>query len=85
MVLCISIVIQKNNLDKIKDSKNFGLMIDKSTNVNVTGHVVVFAIFVHDGLHVSIFNLLEIANGRKDAEKKISKVVEIYEEMGFGS
>ena len=55
MVFCISNVIQKKNLDGIRDSKFFGLMIDESTDVSVTGHVVIFATFVEDGLPISIF------------------------------
>ena len=30
-------------------------MIDESTNVSITGHIVVFACFVEEGLLVAIF------------------------------
>ena len=84
MVFCISNVIQKKNLDRIRDSKFFGLMIDESTDVSVTGHVVVFATFVEDGLPVSIFlGLLEIANGRKDAEEIFQKLLKYVKEWGL--
>ena len=49
-------------------------MIDKSTDVNVTGHIIVFATFIEGGLSVCIFlGLLEIANGKKDVEKNFQK------------
>jgi len=48
MVFYISNVIQKKNLDRIRDSKFFGLMIDESTDTSMIGHVVVFATFVED-------------------------------------
>ena len=44
-------------MDRIRDSIFFGLMIDESTDVSVTGLIVVFATFVEDGLHVSIFRV----------------------------
>ena len=47
MIYCISIVIHKKNLDRIRDSKFFGLMIDESTDISSTGHVVVFGTFVY--------------------------------------
>jgi len=54
-MFCISNVIQNFFLDRIGDSNFFGLMIDESIDVSVTGHVVVFATFVDDGMFVSIF------------------------------
>ena len=55
MIYSISIVIQKKNLDRIRDSKFFGLMIDESTDISSTGHVVVFGTFVEEGLPISDF------------------------------
>ena len=68
MIYYISIVFHKKNLDGIKDSKFFGLMIDESTDINSIGHVVVFGTFVEDSLPISAFlNLFEVPNGKKDA------------------
>ena len=76
MLFFIPNVIQKKNLDRIRDSNFFGLMIDESTDVSVTGHVVVFATFVEDGLSVSIFmGLFEIANDKKNAEEIFQKLL----------
>ena len=45
-------------------------MIDESTDVSVTGHIVIFATFVDDGLLVSNFlGLLEFINGQKNVEE----------------
>lgn len=45
-------------------------MIDESTDVSVTGHIVIFATFVDDGLLVSNFlGLLEFTNGQKNVEE----------------
>ena len=54
MVFCISTVIQKKNLDRVRNSIFFGLMIDESTDVSVIGHVVVFATFVEEGLLLAV-------------------------------
>ena len=81
MVFCISNVIQKRKLDNIKDSKLFDLTIDESTDVSVTGHVVVFATFVEEGLPVSVFlGLLENSNGKKDAQKIFLKLLNCVKE-----
>ena len=56
------------NLDRIRDSKFFGLMIDESTDISSTGHVVVFGIFVKEDLPISVFlGLFEVPNNKKDA------------------
>ena len=34
MIYCISTIIHKKNLDRIRDSKFFGLMIDESTDIS---------------------------------------------------
>ena len=46
MIYCISTIIHKKILNKIRDSKYFGLMIDESTDINSIGYVVVFVTFV---------------------------------------
>ena len=47
--------MQKKILDRVRNSKFYGIMIDESTNVSVTSHIVVFACFVEEGLHVVVF------------------------------
>jgi len=43
-------------------------MVDESTNISVTGHLVVFATIMEEGLPVTVFlGLLEIEGGNKDA------------------
>ena len=50
------------------DSKFFGLMIDESTDISSTGYVVVFGIFVEEGLPISVFlSLFEVPNRKMDA------------------
>ena len=55
MIYYISIVIHKKNLDRIRKSKFFGLMIDESTNISSISHVVVFGTFVEEDLPISVF------------------------------
>ena len=55
MLFYISKVVQKKILDRIRNSKFYGIMIDESTDVSVTGHIVVFACFVEEGLPVAVF------------------------------
>ena len=42
-------------LDRIQNSIFFGIMIDESTNISVTGHLVVFASFVEEDFVLCIF------------------------------
>ena len=46
MLFCISNELDQNNLNRIRDSKLFGLMTDESTNVSAIENVVVFETFV---------------------------------------
>ena len=67
MIYCISTVVHKRNLDKIRDFKFFGLMIDESNDISSIGHVVVFGTFVEKGLTISVFlNLFKVPNLKKD-------------------
>jgi hypothetical protein len=67
MILCISSIMQKSILNRVRDAKFFGIMIDESTDVSVTGHLVVFATFVEDGEVACVFlGLLGIKDGKKD-------------------
>lgn len=42
----ISSVVQKKVLNRVRDSRFFGIMINESTYIYVTGHLVLFASFV---------------------------------------
>ena len=55
MLFCISRIVQKKFLDRVRNSKFYGIMIDESIDVSVTGHIVVFACFVEEELPVAIF------------------------------
>ena len=55
MIYCISTVVHKKKLDRIRDSKFFGLMIDESKDISSTSRVVVFGTFVEEGLPISVF------------------------------
>ena len=58
----------KKMLDRVRDSRFFGIMIDESTDISVTCHLVVFASFVEEGLALCVFlGLLHIEEGKKDA------------------
>jgi len=49
------------------NSAFYGVMIDESTKMSITGHLVVFASIVEEGLPVTLFlGLLEIEEGKKD-------------------
>ena len=63
MVFCISNVIQKYILEKIRIFKFFYLIIDEFTDISSTNHVVVFDIFVEEDFLVSVFlDLFEVSN-----------------------
>jgi Domain of unknown function (DUF4371)/hAT family C-terminal dimerisation region len=69
MIFAISSVIQRQILDRVRDSKFFGLMIDESTDISVKGHLVVFATFLEGGLPLTCFlGLLFIVDGKKDSK-----------------
>jgi len=58
--LCRNVILYfksfaKNNLNKVRNSKFYGTMIDKSTDVSVMSYIVVFACFIDDGLLVLVF------------------------------
>ena len=94
MLFCISKVVQKKILDRVRNSKFYGIMIDESTDVSVTGHIVVFACFVEEGLHVAVFlGLIQISDGKKNSKKIYDALLAALKEwdlnldnfVGFGS
>lgn len=67
MLVCTSSVIQRKILDRVRDSQFFSIMIDESTDVHVLEHLVVFVIFLEDGVPTCVFSgLLHISGGKKD-------------------
>ena len=94
MLFCISKVVQKKILDRVKNSKYYGIMIDESTDVSVIGHIVVFACFVEEGLRVAVFlGLIQISDGKKNSKEIYDALMAAMEEwdlnldnfVGFGS
>lgn len=94
LMKCISVVIQKKILNRIRNSPFFGVMVDESTDISVTGHLVVFATIIEEGLPVTLFlGLLPIEGGKKDAnviyETLLSKLrrweLNLRKFLGFGS
>ena len=54
-------------LDQVRDTRFYGVTVDESTDVSMTGHLVVFAIFVEECLPQCVFlGLLHIDDGKKD-------------------
>jgi len=51
-------------------------MVDESTDVSATGHLVMFATIVEEGLPMTVFlDLLQLEGGKKDAATIFSCVV----------
>src|ERR1700738_4394273 len=68
MMFVISTILQRQILDKIQDSRFFGIMIDESTDISVVGHLVIFAIFLEGGVVTTSFlGLLWIVDGQKSS------------------
>lgn len=45
ILVCISNVIHKEVLDRVRNSQYFGIMVDESVHIFVIGHLVVFSTF----------------------------------------
>jgi len=69
ILFCILSVIQKNVLNRVRDSTFFGIMIDEFTYIFMTGHLIVFASFIRKSLSICVFlGLLHlIEDGKKNA------------------
>ena len=94
MLFCFSRVVQKKILDRVRNSRFYGIMIDESTDVSVTGYIVVFACFVEEGLPVAIFlGLIQISDGKKNPKEIYDALLAAMKEwdlnldtfVGFGS
>jgi hypothetical protein len=68
MMFAISTILQRQILDRIRDSRFFGIMIDESTDISVLGHLVIFATFLEGGVVTTSFlGLLWIVDGQKSS------------------
>ena len=74
----------KKILDRVRDSRFFGIMIDESTDISVTGHLVVFASFVEEELRLCVFlRLLHIEEEKKDACIIFETLTRSMKELGL--
>ena len=55
LITCISAVFQNKILCNIQNSPFFGIMIDESTDISATGHLVMFATIIEEGLSKTVF------------------------------
>jgi hypothetical protein len=78
----------------VKNSAFYGVMIDESTDISVTGHLVVFATIIEEGLPVTLFlGLLQIEEGKKDSTMIYETLIysiqkwglDLKKFVGFGS
>ena len=84
MLFCISNIHQKSILCRIRDSFFFGLMIDESTDVSVTDHVVIFATFAEEIIPITAFlGLFEIHGGKNDAQFIYNCLIKSIKEWGL--
>jgi hypothetical protein len=76
LIRCISVIIQKIIICRIQNLHFFGIMVDKSTIISVTGHLVMFATIVEEGLPKSVFlGLLQFGDGKNDSTSVLYCVV----------
>jgi len=64
MAFSLSFVIQRKGLDRDKDFKFFGLIINESINIFIKGHLKVFATFLEASLSIKCCLLL-IEDGKR--------------------
>jgi hypothetical protein len=84
ILFCISSVVQKKVFDRVRDSRFFGIMIDESTDISVTGHLVVFASLVEEELSLCVFfGLLHIEEGKKNICIIFEILTKSIKEWGF--
>ena len=66
LIACMSNVIKKKIICRVRNSPFYGIMIDESTDISVTGHLVVFATIIEEGVPLTVFlGLLEIEDGKR--------------------
>lgn len=83
MVFAIFCIITRNILDRVRDSFFF-LMINESTDISVTKHLVVFAIFIKGFLPIiCFFGLLYIEGGQMDFMKIFETLMIVVKAWGL--
>ena len=94
MLFCISKVVQKKILDRVRNSKFYGIMIDESTDVSVIGHIILFVCFVEERLPLAVFlGLIQISDEKKNSKEIYDALLTAMKEwdlnldnfVGFGS
>ena len=84
IVFSIACVIHRNFLERMRDSKLFGLMIDESTDILVKGHLVVFVTFLVANLPITCFlGLLWIVDGKKDSKLIFDTIIDVVKTWGL--
>ena len=84
ILFCISSMVQKI-LDRVRDSRFFGIMIDESTDISVICHLIVFASFVKEGRPLCIFiELLHIEEENINKNHEIMRL-DLNKCVKFGS
>ena len=67
LITCISAIFKKI-FCKIRNSPFFGIMIDESTYISVSGHFIMFATIVEEGLpKTDCLGLLQLNDGKNDS------------------
>ena len=54
-MFAIFTILPRQILDKILDSRFFGIMIDKNTDISILGHFVIFVISLEGGVVTTSF------------------------------
>jgi hypothetical protein len=94
LIFCISTVMQQKIVCRIRNSPFFGIMVDESTDISVTGHLVMFATITKKGLPIIVFlGLLQLDGGKKNAASIFYCVIsqlklwdlDLYKLVAFGS
>ena len=74
----------KKIICRVRNSPFFGIMIDVSIDINVTGHLVVFATIVEEGWPVTLFlGLLQIEGSKKDATVIFDTLISHLQKWGL--
>ena len=55
LTACMSNVIKNKIICRVQNSLFYGIMIDESTEINVIGHLVVFATIIEECVSLTVF------------------------------
>lgn len=84
IMFAISTILQRQILDKIRDSRFFGIMIDESTDISVLDHLVIFAIFLKGSVVTTSFlGLLWIVDGQKSSRVIFDLLIDVLKTWGL--